>query len=284
VDKTLAVAFSGGSNDILSYSLADLRVCLDNAYLTSMSEAIEEAGGFIDKYVGDAIVAIFGAPVCSDNHAIEAAAAAFDCQRRLDVFNRAHAPPIQHRIGLNTGEALIGNIGSRGRFNYTAFGDNLNLASRLEQLNTSFGTSILASESIVRATGETFVWREIDTIRVRERSAQVTVFQPLGRRGEESQAQRERARTYSEGLQAWRARDFFRAETVFSRFPDDLPALFRKRCRTLVDNRPMSLGSRSFFQRRSEFLRSDVVASPHEVSARLKQSGAVSQTRQRTSE
>jgi adenylate cyclase len=214
-------------------------VSLMNDYLTSMSEAIEEAGGFIDKYVGDAIVAIFGAPVRSDSHAIEAVAAAFDCQRRLEVFNRAHAPPIQHRIGLNTGEALIGNIGSRRRFNYTAFGDNVNLASRLEQLNSSFGTSILATEAVARATGTTFVWREIDTIRVRGRSAPVTVFEPLARRGEESQVQRERARAYSEGLQAWRGHDFIRAETAFSRFPDDLPAaLFRKRCRALLDNPP----------------------------------------------
>jgi adenylate cyclase len=214
-------------------------VSLMNDYLTSMSEAIEEAGGFIDKYVGDAIVAIFGAPVRSSNHAIEAVAAAFDCQRRLDVFNRAHTPPIQHRIGLNTGEALIGNIGSRRRFNYTAFGDNVNLASRLEQLNTSFGTSILATEAVVRASGTTFVWREIDTIRVRGRSAPVTVFEPLARRGEETEAHRERARAYSEGLQAWRGHDFIRAETIFSRFPDDLPAaLFRKRCRALIDNPP----------------------------------------------
>ena len=128
-------------------------VSLMNSYLTSMSEAIEEAGGFVDKYVGDAIVAIFGAPVRSADHAIEAVTAALDCQRRLEAFNREHASPIQHRIGLNTGEALIGNIGSRRRFNYTAFGDNVNLASRLEQVNTSFGSSILAAESVVTATG-----------------------------------------------------------------------------------------------------------------------------------
>jgi len=214
-------------------------VSLMNDYLTSMSEAIEGAGGFVDKYVGDAIVAIFGAPVRSSEHAIEAVTAALDCQRKLDAFNCEHALPVQHRIGLNTGETLIGNIGSRRRFNYTAFGDNVNLASRLEQVNTSFGTSILATESVVMATGATFVWREIDTIRVRGRSGPVTVFEPLGRRSEESEAQRERAQAYAEGLQAWRVHDFSRAETSFSRFPDDPPAaLFRKRCRTLIDNPP----------------------------------------------
>jgi adenylate cyclase len=214
-------------------------VSLMNGYLTSMSEAIERAGGFVDKYVGDAIVAIFGAPVRSADHAIEAVAAALDCQRRLEAFNRDHASPIQHRIGLNTGEALIGNIGSRRRFNYTAFGDNVNLASRLEQVNTSFGSSILAAESVVTATGAAFVWREIDTIRVRGRSAPVTVFEPLARRGEETDGQRERVRAYAEGLQAWRARDFLRAEICFSHFPDDPPAaLFRKRCGALLADPP----------------------------------------------
>jgi class 3 adenylate cyclase len=214
-------------------------VSLMNGYLTSMSEAIERAGGFVDKYVGDAIVAIFGAPVRSADHAIEAVAAALDCQRRLEAFNRDHASPIQHRIGLNTGEALIGNIGSRRRFNYTAFGDNVNLASRLEQVNTSFGSSILAAESVVTATGAAFVWREIDTIRVRGRSAPVTVFEPLARRGEETDGQRERVRAYAEGLQAWRARDFLRAEICFSHFPDDSPAaLFRKRCGALLADPP----------------------------------------------
>lgn len=146
---------------------------------------------------------------------------------------------MQHRIGLNTGEALIGNIGSRRRFNYTAFGDNVNLASRLEQVNTSFGTSIVAAEFVVTATSAIFVWREIDTIRVRGRSAPVKVFEPLGRRDEETAGQRERVRAYAEGLQAWRARDFLLAETRFSRFPDDPPAVsFRKRCRALIDNPP----------------------------------------------
>ena len=214
-------------------------VSLMNDYLTSMSEAIEGVGGFVDKYVGDAIVAMFGAPVRSSEHAIDAVTAALECQRRLEAFNREHTPPIQHRIGLHTGEALIGNIGSRTRFNYTAFGDNVNVASRLEQVNTSFGTSVLASESVVAATGATFIWREIAMIRVRGRSAPVTIFEPLGRRIDETETQRERAQAYADGFQAWRARDFVRAEVSFSRFPDDPPAaLFRARCRALIDNPP----------------------------------------------
>ena len=214
-------------------------VSLMNAYLTSMGEAIEEAGGFVDKFVGDAIVAIFGAPIMSANHAAEAVTAALECQSRLEAFNREHAPPVRHRIGLNTGEALIGNIGSRRRFNYTAFGENVNLASRLEQANTSLGTSILAAESVAMATRDAFFWREIDTIRVRGRSAPVTVFEPLCRRGEETQTQTEKVQAYAEGLVAWRAREFRQAEIAFSRFPEDPPAaLFRRRCRALVEDPP----------------------------------------------
>jgi adenylate cyclase len=115
----------------------------------------------------------------------------------------------------------------------------VNLASRLEQANTSLGTSILAAESVAVATGEAFLWREIDTIRVRGRSAPVTVFEPLCRRGEETQAQSEKAKAYAEGLMAWRARKLRQAEIAFSRFPEDPPAaLFRQRCLALLEDPP----------------------------------------------
>jgi adenylate cyclase len=97
----------------------------------------------------------------------------------------------------------------------------------------------LAAESVVSATGAAFVWREIDTILVRGRSAPVIVFEPIARFGEETEAQRERVRAHAEGLQAWRTRDFLHAEICFSRFSDDRPAeLFRKRCRALLANPP----------------------------------------------
>ena len=175
----------------------------------------------------------------SADHAIQAVAAALDCQRRLDAFNREHAPPIQHRIGLNTGKALIGNIGSRRRFNYTAFGDSVNLASRLEQANTNFGTSILAAESVVAATGALLSGARSTRSASRAAPAPVTVFEPLCRRGDETQTQCEIVQAYEDGLRAWRAREFKEAEVAFARFPDDAPAAsFRKRCLALVDGGP----------------------------------------------
>ena len=191
-----------------------------------------------DKFVGDAIVAIFGAPIMSATLPAEAVTAALECQSRLEAFNREHVPPVRHRIGLNTGEALIGNIGSRRRIRLHGLRRKREprLASRASRYK--LGTSILAANPVAMATRDAFFWREIDTIRVRGRSAPVTVFEPLCRRREETQTQSEKVQAYAEGLRAWRAR-FRQAELAFSQFPEDPPAaLFRQRCRALVEDAP----------------------------------------------
>src|SRR5208283_1957122 len=105
-------------------------VPLINRYLSAMTDIIEAHGGFVDKYIGDAIVAIFGAPVEGTNHAAEGVRAALACCDALENLNRSEpptrGPKLAHRIGLNSGSALVGNIGSRRRFNYTAMGDCVN--------------------------------------------------------------------------------------------------------------------------------------------------------------
>ncbi len=174
------VGFSSISESLPPHAL----VALMNDYLTAMSETIEANGGYVDKYVGDAIVALFGAPMASASHAADGVGAALKCRERLQAFNREAAaagrPALGQRIGLNTGIALVGNVGSRRRFNYTALGDAVNVAARLEPLNKTYGTDILVSASTREAAGEGFVWREIDTLRVRGREQEVTVFEPLG--------------------------------------------------------------------------------------------------------
>ncbi len=116
---------------------ADL-VAAMNEYLTAMTDVIEAHGGFVDKYIGDAIVAVFGAPLDDPDHARNAVHAALECTARLATIERVHAAfgaALRQRIGINSGDALVGNIGSRRRFNYTVMGDMVNLASRLEGLN-----------------------------------------------------------------------------------------------------------------------------------------------------
>ena len=126
-------------------------VAVMNGYLTEMTNIIEQHGGFVDKYIGDGIVAAFGAPHEDADHAVNAVSAALACRARLDELNHTTAAfrgkRLGCRIGLNSGEALVGNIGSQRRFNYTVMGDTVNLASRLEGANKHFATTIIASRS-----------------------------------------------------------------------------------------------------------------------------------------
>ena len=175
-----------------------------NAYLGAMTDEIERAGGMVDKYIGDAIVALFGAPLAAPDHARRAVKAALDCRARLTELNRelpGLKNPLSQRIGLNSGPALIGNIGSDRRFNYTAMGDTVNLAARLEGANKIFGTDILVADATAMAAPDV-PWRELDYIRVVGRTTPVAVFTPL-LPGQEALAD-----AYAQALAAFRRRDF----------------------------------------------------------------------------
>ena len=150
-----------------------------NAHFAILDAAIEAEGGIIDKYVGDAVVAIFGALVPLPNHAASAMRAALAVQEKL---RGASGKPgaFQVRIGLNTGSCVVGNVGSINRINYTAIGDAVNVAARLEAANKELGTSILASDSTVRAAGMGFNCRSLGPIHVKGRAEQVVVHEVLG--------------------------------------------------------------------------------------------------------
>ena len=167
----------------LSEGLApDALVELLNAYLTVITEVIEAQGGFVDKYIGDAIVAVFGAPHRDPDHAAHAVAAALAGQRALAALNARHAasgrPPLRQRIGLNTGPVVVGNIGSQRRFNYTVTGDAVNLAARLEGASKLYGTEILVSAATAAQAAGIATFREIDAVRVVGRDTAVTLLEP----------------------------------------------------------------------------------------------------------
>lgn len=235
-------------SDIASFSTISEKmtptelVAAMNEYLSAMTDIIEKHGGFVDKYIGDAIVAVFGAPLDDPDHATSAVSAAIECATALphiESVRAAFGQTIQQRIGLNTGEALVGNIGSRRRFNYTVMGDMVNLASRLEGANKFFGTTIMASETTRNATGETFVWRELDGIKVKGRNQAVKIYEPLGLAGAVSPDQAARVAAYAEGLARYRVRDFAGALEAFNRYPDDPPAAkFAARVRELLAEPP----------------------------------------------
>ncbi len=219
-------------------------VAFMNEYLSAMTDIIESRGGYVDKYIGDSIVAVFGAPADDSDHASNAARAALGCRARLDELNRDSAAfkgyDVAHRMGLNSGAALVGNIGSRRRFNYSVMSDAVNVASRLEGANKYYRTTIAASEMTVALTGSTFTWRELDAIRVKGRATPVKIYELLAEAGEETPQQAAAATAYVQGLAYWRNREFDAAAKCFGRVADvDRPsALFLNRANAFASHPP----------------------------------------------
>lgn len=219
-------------------------VTLMNEYLSAMTDIIEVHGGYVDKYIGDSIVAMFGAPADDPAHAQHAVRAALKCHAKLAELNAGHPAfaghGLSHRIGLNSGEAVVGNIGSRRRFNYTVMSDTVNVASRLEGANKYYGTAIMASETTMAQTGDTFAWRELDAIRVQGRGEAIRVFEPLAEAGAESAEQAKVAAAYAAGLACWRAREFARAADAFADAAkiDPASARFAERAKVLMETPP----------------------------------------------
>jgi adenylate cyclase len=159
-------------------------VKLMNEYFTAMTDKVFEHRGSLDKYIGDAVMAVYGAPVAEPRHAALACRTALEMLTVLDElkvgWQPLGLPPIDIGVGINTGPMTVGNIGSASRFNYTVVGDSVNLASRIESLNKTYGTNILVSEYTYEIVKDEFPFvREIDNIRVRGRTQPVRLYELL---------------------------------------------------------------------------------------------------------
>ncbi len=212
-----------------------------NRYLDQMSEILLEEGGTLDKYMGDAVMAIFGAPVDQEDHALRACSTALRMQRRLDELNEEWAiegwTALAMRIGINTGTPIVGNIGGDKRFDYTALGDAVNLAARLEPACKRYGVPIIISESTRAAAGDEILVRELDLLAVYGKSQPVRIYELVGLQGEEMSDQLMEA--FERGLTAYRARDFAAASSAFESAafiaPEDGPTrLYLQRCNELA--------------------------------------------------
>ena len=173
------VGFTG-----FSERLGDAIVPVVSEYLELTSSAISAHNGTIDKFIGDAVMAFWGAPTPNYRHAVDACAAALECQSRLRrrraAIERDGGVPLRMRIGVNTGRMLIGNIGSTERLNYTVIGDAVNVASRLEAVNKRYGTEILIGEETRASAGDAILVRRLDTISVYGRMQGGAVYELLG--------------------------------------------------------------------------------------------------------
>lgn len=216
-----------------------------NTYLERMTSVIMESGGFVNKFEGDAVMAFWGAPLASERQAALAMGAALRCQEELlalnDDFARNGLPRLGMRIGINSGEVIVGNIGSRKRFEYTVIGDAVNLASRLEGINKQYGTAIICGDLAGRMAAGEMVLRRLDRVRVKGKLNPEEIFEVVAAEGQIPAGQPEKLAVFEKGLQLYFSGAFAAALEVFSPLTDDPPALvFAKRCRRLLDNPPDS--------------------------------------------
>jgi adenylate cyclase len=212
-------------------------------YLEELSRIIQrETNGTIDKYIGDAIMTIWNAPEPVPEHPKMACLAALRCCDAAAALGRTpdwrHLSPFQTRFGLHCSTALVGHFGARDRMNYTAIGDAVNLASRLETLNKQYGTSIIASESIFERARQDFDFRLLDIVAVRGKSKAIKVYELLGARQTVAD-KRELVKTYETGFTAYLARDFAGAMKILSRNETDAPSIvLRQRCENFLHAPP----------------------------------------------
>ena len=220
---------------------------LMNRFLGSMTEAIIARGGFVDKYIGDAVMAVFGAPADLADHPRAACQAALDCHAQLEILSRAlqseGLPELIIRVGLNTGEMIVGNMGSAKRMNYTVMGDAVNLASRLEGVNKEFGTATLVGPTTRALVGDGMVFRELDRLRVKGKQESVCIFELLGPEGQVAAETHEKIELFGQGLGAYRKQAWQDALELFgkldARWPGDGPTqIFLERCRDFRDTPP----------------------------------------------
>lgn len=208
-------------------------VSLLNDYLSDMSDVILAHDGFLDKFIGDAIMAFWNAPLDQPHHAALACRAALEQRARLArrlVRDKAHLhTAFTMRIGINTGRVVAGNLGSNKKFNYTVIGDPVNLASRLESANKAFGTTCLITESTFHAAQEEVEARELDRLRVKGKSEPVRVFELLCLKGGLTPQDKKAYDLFAEGLAHYRQRDFASAKHAFNASlelrPGDPPVL-----------------------------------------------------------
>ena len=198
-----------------------------NEYLTAMSTIIRDHGGTLDKYIGDAIMAFWGAPVEEPNHASQACKAAVLMQVKVTELNALFVergwPALRIGVGLSTGEMTVGDMGSKVRKAYTVMGDAVNLGSRLEGLTRMYGNKILASDATFRECPD-IVFREIDRVRVKGKNEPVTIYEPLGFTDSlGSTGVRNDLPVWAKVLESYRARNWSEALDLLAQLQKDYP-------------------------------------------------------------
>ncbi len=214
-----------------------------NEYLTPMTAAVMNRRGTVDKFIGDAVMAFWNAPLTTPDHTRQACEAALDMLKELELLNKSWLkrglPTLRIGIGIHCGLARVGNMGSKQRFEYTVIGDSVNLASRLEGLTKLYNAEILVSGTVCDALHKDFIFRQVDMVRVQGKMKPVTVCQLLGRRDAADARIEEELQCWHEAFAYYSIGDFSAAEQLLHHLTEQQPedslySMYLNRCRQLA--------------------------------------------------
>jgi adenylate cyclase len=247
--KDLTVLFSDirGFTSISEHMTPERLVKFLNEYLTKMTDIVFKYDGLLDKYMGDAIMAIWGAPLDQSDHPLRACYTALEMVEELHLLQHKWAtegmPRLNIGIGINAGPMVVGNMGSERRFDYTVMGDSVNLGSRLEGLNKLYGTNIIISEMTYERVQGEILGRELALVRVKGKDQPVKIYELLSRRAKTLPEQKALAEEFQAALGEYRNRNWETARKIFQsileRYPEDGPGrLYVERCQTLEKTPP----------------------------------------------
>jgi class 3 adenylate cyclase/CHASE2 domain-containing sensor protein len=202
-----------------------------NTYFDALAKVIMENGGTVDKFEGDAIMALFGAPLPSQDHALQACRTALAVAKKMNELNaqmsKSTGVSLNIRVGIASGPAVVGNMGSQERFDYTAMGDTVNTASRLEGGNKFYGTHILMNSAAMKAGEKEFVFRRIDRVRLKGKDEPVDLFEPVGAVAEVSEGHKNALGVWHQAIEYYRNQQWAEAEArmqeVLKALPEDGP-------------------------------------------------------------
>ena len=246
--KDLTVLFSDirGFTSISERLTPEELVHLLNEYLTAMTDIVFHYEGLLDKYMGDAIMAVFGAPLDQPDHPLRACYTALDMMEELKTLQKKWEeegrPVLDIGIGINSGDMVVGNMGSEMRFDYTVMGDSVNLGSRLEGINKEYGTNIVISQYTYEKVNGKLFCRELDSVRVKGKALPVKIYELMGK-GDDAAQWRPFVEKFEEGLSFYKEGRWDEAITSFNdvlslRPGDGASLLYIQRCEALREDPP----------------------------------------------
>ncbi|MBF0517249.1 MAG: adenylate/guanylate cyclase domain-containing protein, partial [Nitrospirae bacterium] len=247
MDVVVFFADIAGFTTISEMQTAPETAIMLHGVMSELTEVIIAYGGVVDKYIGDCIMAFWGAPVVSESDEINSCSASVNCLKALDKVNNEFKtkgfPNISLRIGMHKGDAIAGNMGSNRLYNFTVIGDTVNLASRLESVNKYFKTKIIVSEDVLIGTNDLFLSRELALIEVKGKSIPVKIFEVMGFLDGVDSDKRLLAKRYTDAMRLfmegkWQESERI-LEEILSQYPQDGPSnLLHKRVKNLLTTPP----------------------------------------------